>query len=241
MRSEDAVSSVISVVLMVGIVVILGAVVSVFALGIGESVDSTAPSATFEFEVQANGDVQVTHASGDSFDGDQLRFAGAALEKTSVGSINEWSGGDVTAGDSATVNAKGGDTLRLIWQSPKDDTTGTIAQYDVPNSANPQASIGGFGYPASHDARINGKVTIKNLQFSRAHDDRVYVTVEDEPAGGSTSAARYFDSSGDDLIFSDATGSGLTDQNIGSSETITVTIYETDKKQVRVMTATFVT
>jgi|GEM_PF-2120521 len=225
---------------MVGVVVVVGGVVAVFGLSIGENISNAPPSASFEFEVLDDGDLQVTHASGDILNGDQLRFAGAALEKTSLGGISEWSG-NVDAGVSATVNVKGGEPLRLIWQSPKDDTTATIAQYDVPNNANPQASIGGFAYPASFNARVNGKVTITNLQFSRAHDDSVYVVVEDEPANGSTSAARYFDSSGDDLTFSDATGSGLKDINIGNDETITVTIYETDKRQLEIRTATFVT
>lgn len=239
---ERAVSPVISIILMVAITVILASVVSVFTLGLGEDLLSPAPSANFEFEVLDDGDLQVTHTSGNTLGGEQLRFAGAALEKTSLGGISEWSGDTVKAGASTTVNVRGGETLRLVWQSPKGDTTATIAQYDVPNSANPQASIGGFAYPASHDARINGKVTVENLQFSRAHDDSVYVVVEDEPAnGGSSSAARYFDSSGDDLTFSDATGSGLKDINIGSDETITVTIYETDKRQFEITNASFVT
>ena len=88
--AEDAVSPVISAILMVAITVILAAVVSVFALGLVESVDSTGPTASFEFEVLDTGDIAVTHASGNTLNGDQLRFAGAALEQTSIGSITEW-------------------------------------------------------------------------------------------------------------------------------------------------------
>jgi len=85
--NKRAVSPVIATILMVSIVVILGAVVSVFALGLAESVSETAPQAQFEFEFDANvtatdknGNpveyyaqvVTITHVVGDSIDSDNL-------------------------------------------------------------------------------------------------------------------------------------------------------------------------
>jgi len=84
---NQAVSPVIATILMVSIVVILGAVVSVFALGLTESVSETAPQAQFEFEFDGNvtatdkdgNDVDyytqvvtITHVAGNSIDSDNL-------------------------------------------------------------------------------------------------------------------------------------------------------------------------
>ena len=86
-RSDDrAVSPIISTILMVSIVVILAAVVSVFALDLSESVSETAPQAQFEFDYDANVSatdssdpgvyytqvVTLTHVAGDSIDSDNL-------------------------------------------------------------------------------------------------------------------------------------------------------------------------
>lgn len=77
---NDAVSSVISIVLMVAVALILATVLSVFALGFGESVSSTAPTATFTAEtgevtltdnqndVRTLTVVNVTHTQGDEID-----------------------------------------------------------------------------------------------------------------------------------------------------------------------------
>ena len=83
---NQAVSPVIATILMVSIVVILGAVVSVFALGLTESVSETAPQAQFEFDYDSNVTVTdpnnpveyytqvvtITHVVGDSIDSDNL-------------------------------------------------------------------------------------------------------------------------------------------------------------------------
>lgn len=218
---------------MIAAVVIVGAVVSVFALSIGENVSSPAPSASFEFETLDDGDVRITHASGDVLVGDRLRFAGAALEKTAVGGITEWRGNDVDAGTSATVNVRGGEALRLIWQSPDDGVTATLATYDVPADANPTGSIGSVD--TDYFTWLRGNVTINNIQFSRVHDDRVYIVTEDQPANGTATNETYFSTSGGDLLVR-----VRPDSNVGHGETITVTVYETKRKLTEVATATAV-
>lgn len=231
MVSEDAaVSPVISVILMVAIVVILGAVVSVFALSLGESATAPAPNADFEFETLEDGDVRITHASGDALEGSQLRFAGAALEKTTFGSLNEWNGNTVTASDSATVNVKGGHTLRLIWQSSERDEATTLAEYDVPNRVDPKASIGTVS--ADYFTWLRGELTIENVQFTRVENERVYVVAEDDPSGGSATNETYFSTSGEDLSVR-----VRPDSNIEHGETITVTVYETDSKLTKLAAA----
>jgi len=104
---EDAVSPVIGVILMVAITVILAAVIGTFVLGLGEQVQDTSPSASFNFEYEqtsvshtdvawavsddagdsndvtvdgsnANGILTITHESGERVEGSQLRLAGSS-------------------------------------------------------------------------------------------------------------------------------------------------------------------
>lgn len=81
---ERGVSSVISVILMVGITVILAAVIATFALGIGEEVNDTAPQTSFGFEQQNETfeypgnenktiTVTITHKSGETVQGENLQ------------------------------------------------------------------------------------------------------------------------------------------------------------------------
>lgn len=81
---KNAVSSVISVILMVAVTVILAAVVSVFALDITDSTTTDTPFADFEVEqenetsVDGNGEtgeyvtVQIAHAGGDTLDEENI-------------------------------------------------------------------------------------------------------------------------------------------------------------------------
>lgn len=84
MREDQAVSSVISVILMVAIAVILSTVVSVFVLDFTEDVDDPAPvvsDTTGEFMITPPGKsagqnqiVQITHDSGDGIDVNEIEI-----------------------------------------------------------------------------------------------------------------------------------------------------------------------
>ncbi|WP_276275855.1 type IV pilin N-terminal domain-containing protein [Haloarcula regularis] len=206
--ADDAVSSVISVVLMVAIVVILGAVVSVFALGIGESVDSTVPSANFEFEYESSGgEVTVTHSNGDSLSGSQVRFAGAATEQTSFGGT-DWGTGEISAGDSATVKVDRGETLRVVWQA--DDGSGqtaTLGEYEVPDEG------------LIHS--ISGIITGGDIQPD-GNGLTVDVSSDIEQLQGGSAEARIFT---DGTLYTTTTISGSGEQTLLSSSQ---TLYNTD-------------
>lgn len=219
---ERAVSPVISVILMVAVTVILASVVSVFGLGLGEGLSNPAPSANFGYEVLDNGDIQVTHESGTTLNGDQLRFAGAALEKTSFGGISEWSG-NVESGDSATVDVRGGETLQLIWQSPNGDSTATLAEYDVPDDVGPTASIGSI---TANDGEM--KITVNNIQFSRVGDGEIDYEVTQKRVTTvrgrqRTSIKKYTDS------WTDEGNEDVGTNRISDGDEITVIVYEKGK------------
>jgi len=110
-HEDDAVSPVIAVILMVAITVILAAVIATFVLGLSDSVDNTAPQATFGFEYEQNeggSDVlTITHQGGDTIEGQNLNItADGAISKVPreayVGT--DVFTGEITAGTEATVD-----------------------------------------------------------------------------------------------------------------------------------------
>jgi flagellin-like protein len=154
---DRAVSPVIGVILMVAITVILAAVIGTFVLGLGDQVQNTTPRASFGFDT-ADGKAQVTitHESGDSISASDLSVsAGSQYFNTTSDDVANtskvWStaagvGGstDVSAGSSVTMTATnstnnattedfGGDTIRVVYDSPDSDSSSTLAKFEVPN------------------------------------------------------------------------------------------------------------
>jgi len=222
---KRAVTPVIGIILIVAIAVVLGAVVSAYALGTVTDIGSPAPQASFDFSPDyETGDIVVTKSGGDTLNGDQLKFSGAALEKTTYGNITEWAGKGVKSGDSATVDVVPGETLELIWQSPESGKTARLAEYDVPNDVGPTASIGSVETDyGTHNG--DGAFTVKNIQFSKVQDNNVYVVAETDY---SYSDDKIFSNSGGDLNM-DLNGPGGV-PDLKSGDPITVTVYETESK-----------
>ncbi|UIO98518.1 type IV pilin N-terminal domain-containing protein [Halobaculum sp. CBA1158] len=129
---DRAVSPVIGVILMVAITVILAAVIGSFVLGLGNSVQQTAPNANFQFDYEndtAPYDVTATHTGGDTIpatDAVNLTAAGG-------GSTQFPSGDSVSAGDSVTLSGVGSETtVRVIWTSENGDTSQALATGETP-------------------------------------------------------------------------------------------------------------
>jgi len=140
---DRAVSPVIGVILMVAITVILAAVIGTFVLGLGDQVQSTTPQASFGFETSSDKtEVTVTHETGDSIDASNLKITATSdidestnSPATSVPWSTVGSGDPVSAGDSATVTDSdgwGGDTIRVVYDSPDSDSSSTIGKFEVP-------------------------------------------------------------------------------------------------------------
>jgi len=198
----------------------------------GSDILSPTPQVSFDYSADyTNGDVIVTQTAGGSLNGDQLRFSGAALEKTTYGDITEWAGKDVKSGDSAAVHVARGETLKLIWQSPNRGNTAIIAEYDVPNDLGPTASIGSVETGWSTYV-LGGTMTVKNIQFSQVQDDNVYVVVE----AGPYSENIIFSNSGGDLNV-DLNGNGGV-SGLKKTDPVTVTVYETESKSNVLTTVT---
>ena len=129
LTEDRAVSPVIGVILMVAITVILAAVIGTFVLGLGDQVSTTAPQAQFSFDYDQSGDtVTITHDGGDTIQSDQLTISNS---NASV-SDQTFAAGDVSSGSSQTIDGYSGDTIRVVWSSPSDDSTATIGRFEVP-------------------------------------------------------------------------------------------------------------
>lgn len=149
---DAAVSPVIGVILMVAITVILAAVIGTFVLGLGDQIGDNPPSASYDWD-QPNGDVSLTHVSGQNLDASTLS---ATVNGTEVGPDGEevdtfggaWAGtddGTVSAGDSVTfasTSTAAGDVnatdegpftdeteFRVIWTASGGDSSSTLTTY----------------------------------------------------------------------------------------------------------------
>ena len=134
---ERAVSPVIGVILMVAITVILAAVIGTFVLGLGDDLQDTSPTASFNFEYEdndgSNDDVTVTHAGGDTIDGALLSVTADGTELTMD---SDWSS-EVSAGSSAVAESDGndwtGETVRVNWESETGQSSATLATSTAPD------------------------------------------------------------------------------------------------------------
>ena len=128
---DRAVSPVIGVILMVAITVILAAVIGSFVLGLGNSVQQTAPNANFDFEFDDSGSdgiVTATHTGGDTISDTETLTLQAPVNSTNVS-------GPISAGDSiaAKYNSdSSGDRIAVIWKSENGETSQTLAETQTP-------------------------------------------------------------------------------------------------------------
>jgi flagellin-like protein len=128
-QQNRGVATVIGVILMVAITVILAAVVATFVLGLGDQVSNTAPQATFTAEYNDTaGQLTVTHSSGATLQAGQVKINGQPW--ADVAGIGD--GSELSAGDSVTVAAAPGDTVRITWVSEDGTDSTTLKQYRVP-------------------------------------------------------------------------------------------------------------
>jgi flagellin-like protein len=207
-------SEVTGTILMVAVTIVAGATVAVFAFGVFDG-GETAPQSAFDFEFQPDTtEVRVTLTQGGSIEGDQLRFSGAAVEKTSFGGITEWSGSELSAGASATVAVTPDETLRVVWQSDDGESTAILDTYDVPDEG-PTASIENVfasGDPPGGNGLVEATITFDNAES-------VFVRFKDTTGPGQRSAGQNLTNSGKRLTFN------LGQPQVRENDEITITVY----------------
>ncbi|WP_089308397.1 type IV pilin [Halorubrum ezzemoulense] len=142
--SERAVSPVIGVILMVAITVILAAVIGTFVLGLGDSIQSTAPTASISSDTIDNdpAEIEFTHNGGDTIDEGNLRFV-SSNDNVDLGDDSLNSGNDFATGDTVTIPFKSvsGEserttTVSLVYDDGSTSATLASIEVDVDSSNN---------------------------------------------------------------------------------------------------------
>lgn len=110
---DRGVAPIVSTVLLVAVVVVIGATVAVFALGLGESTSATPPKAALDTVSQAdNGTVLVRHQAGETIDREHLRVRGGA----DVSAPEK-----ITAGETIAVEPEGdAEEVVLAWEDEQE-------------------------------------------------------------------------------------------------------------------------
>ncbi|GGN92556.1 MULTISPECIES: type IV pilin [Haloarcula] len=130
-ESDDAVSPVIGVVLMVAITVILAAVIGSFVIGLGSSTNST-PQASFSFEYDTSvspATMTITHDGGDT-----LKTGNLEVKEDGSVLVDPASGSEITAGDTLTsgTSVTSGATIKVVYNDPNSDKSAVIATSTAP-------------------------------------------------------------------------------------------------------------
>lgn len=125
-RTDDAVSPVVGVVLMVAVTVVLSATIGTFALGLEEAARPSPPAAEFDFDYD-DPKLEVAYEGDVGVDGERLRLVSGTT-------TTEWDDGTVRPGDSLTLYRTDGDferggTVHVVWIA--DGTSTTVRSYDV--------------------------------------------------------------------------------------------------------------
>ncbi|WP_435186953.1 type IV pilin [Halobellus sp. EA9] len=237
LSDERSVSTVIAVVLMIAIVVIISTTVAVYTTDIANSVDNPAPRGAFSFSEATCGGVKVTYTGGESIRGERLYFTGAATEYTQPGSITEWTGDEISAGDSVTIGVEAGETLRVNWQDREGDSGAVLSEYDVPDNIEPKGSAS----ISNLDAATAGNDWIAaSVSFSGVNN--VFVVTNTDGNGGE--ATTTLDSPGDySFSYDGAKKSGTTKIDVSGQtganvETpYSVTIYKSSERNCKLSSA----
>lgn len=144
-HAEDAVSPVIGVILLVAIVAVLAGVIGGVLLGLGDSLGTTTPRASFTFDydtdgttgtdIAAGGDsgtLTIVHAGGDNVPAAGVEVV-ADPGSTADSDDLAWSG-SVSAGDSASVLVDADATVRLSYVAADGGQSATLATWDGPEA-----------------------------------------------------------------------------------------------------------
>lgn len=185
-EEDRAVTPVIGNILLVAVVVILGTVLTVIALGYVDSLQAPAPEATFEGEFSDAGTLTLTHTNGETIPAQdiRLRVSDATGERT-VGTWKTIAGGpsDVSSGDAIEVSGFNGDeTVYVVWNPPGGDRSQVLTTFEtrsIPASLSPATVTAGTGQFASQSPAFGdrawqalGRIGGSSWEVSTSQDDQ---------------------------------------------------------------------
>jgi flagellin-like protein len=141
LTEDRAVSPVIGVILMVAITVILAAVIGTFVLGLGQNVQST-PQASFQFDFDTDAspvNVNVTHNGGDRLEvGENTDSIRLVTSDNSTAWVESGGTESISAGstydnfDYSGASGSSGQTVRVVWTDPNNESSATLGSQEAP-------------------------------------------------------------------------------------------------------------
>lgn len=132
--TERAISPIISVTLMVAIVVVLAGTVSVFVLGLGETVGDPAPSTALEVEKTENGTVELAHVAGETLVRENLGVNGGEIRKSEMPER-------IDAGTTIDIDPdRDADEITVTWE--KEGQSAVLLREPVSVSSDSDGAVG---------------------------------------------------------------------------------------------------
>ena len=123
---------VVGVGVIAGLVLLTGASWVLFDFGSDPGACACSPTTTFGFaENETAGTVTITHEGGRTAEAGKLVVAVGDRRASWATRAGTAARSNVGAGDSLTVRAQAGETLRVVWQSDDGDRSTTLATYTV--------------------------------------------------------------------------------------------------------------
>lgn len=103
-----------------------------------DQVTQQMPSVAFEFDYDAStGTLTITHTAGETVQAGQLRIAGENIAREDYWYTFAPDYGpstEIAAGDSIEIGAQSTADVQLVWESPSDDTSATLADFQGPDA-----------------------------------------------------------------------------------------------------------
>ena len=140
---DDAVSSVVAVVLMIAVAVVLASLVGLFVFDIADKL-RTSPQITYDFSQNESGGgpvVEVRHESGDTVEEERIDVTVNGNDALDGANDPVWDDtGEVEAGDGVSVHGyndsgvqplRPDDEIRITWTSNDGDSSATVGEYTV--------------------------------------------------------------------------------------------------------------
>ena len=144
---ESAVSPIIGVLMLVGVVVVMAGIAAAFVFGLQLFGFQTAPQAQFTFDHNesvdtstfasaechdgGDGQLRIKHEGGDSLPAENVTIRGASTSRApKFHECSALSSDDnITVEDAAYVEASADDTVRVVWTGDPDKGNLTIARW----------------------------------------------------------------------------------------------------------------
>lgn len=180
-RSGRGSAPVISTILLVGVVVIIGATVVVFALSVSSDTSNPAPNVALETSASDKGVITVTHLSGETISPDRLTVVNGQIVQSSLPDD------EIQAGGTFKI-LPDNDEVRIGWESEQDSFVlkSVAGQFTPLGGSSLVEFVEDDGTPLSEGDEFDDKLVLRYVDSSNMDEVRFRVFDPDIPPNNST-------------------------------------------------------